>query len=161
MTTQRKEPLSKVQKAMLLVADEGKAAIAKLEAYVELLEDPLLRGENEDAWCTVSEEDLGRVGRQDLLALCRHLRSELEQARKGRDEAVELARRQLVIEGCLSCRGGAEYKAMLANLTSVQERSSELLKETRVLRTALELMEKADDSAEDCVARAREIWSKP
>ena len=106
----------------------------------------------------MSEEDLGRVGRQDLLALCRHLRSELEQARKGRDEAAELARRQLVIEGCLSCRGGAEYKAMLANLTSVQERSSELLKETRVLRTALELMEKADDdSAEDCVARAREI----
>ena len=79
-------------------------------------------------------EDLGRVGRDNLLSLVRHLRAELEQARAERDHAVDMARRQMVLEGCLTCRGGAEYKAMLANLTQCQKRCTELLLEARKLR---------------------------
>lgn len=82
-------------------------------------------------------EDLGRVGRDNLLSLVRHLRAELEQARNERDHAVDMARRQMVLEGCLTCRGGAEYKAMLANLTQCQERGTELLLENRELRAAM------------------------
>ena len=53
---------------------------------------------------------------------------------------------------------------MLANLTLVQERCTELKSEERVLRTALDLLAARAglcDSPEDCVAAAREIWSKP
>ena len=82
-------------------------------------------------------EDLGRVGRDNLLSLVRHLRAELEQARQARDEAVDMARRQLVLKGCLTCRGGAEYKAMLENLTATQTRCSELIQENRGLRAGL------------------------
>ena len=81
-------------------------------------------------------EDLGRVGRDNLLSLVRHLRAELEQARKERDHAVDMARRQMVLEGCLTCRGGAEYKAMLANLSATQARCSELLIEVRAYRAS-------------------------
>ena len=74
------------------------------------------------------------------------------------------AHSRLVIEGCLTCSGGREYRAMLDNLGQVQARCSELLAEARVLRTALDLLAARAglcDSPEDCVAAAREIWSKP
>ena len=79
-------------------------------------------------------EDLGRVGRSNLLTLVRTLRDELEQARVERDHAVDMARRQMVLEGCLTCSGGAEYKAMLANLKTCQERCTSLLLENLELR---------------------------
>lgn len=123
-------------------------------------------------------EDLGRVGRDNLLTLVRTLRAELEQARKERsgsdacagrllsedtevrrvlgamphettkqaaerlsddvDEAVETARQKMIIDGCLTCSGGKDYKAMLDNLTSTQARCTELLEENRELRRRLE-----------------------
>ena len=71
------------------------------------------------------------------------------------------AHSRLVIEGCLTCSGGKEYRAMLDNLGQVQARCSDLLKEARVLRTALELAQESEAIREAALARAREIWSKP
>ena len=80
--------------------------------------------------------DLGRVGRSNLLTLVRQLQSELADARQQRDHAVDMARRQMVLEGCLTCSGGAEYKEMLANLTATQTRCTELLVEVRAYRAS-------------------------
>jgi hypothetical protein len=81
--------------------------------------------------------DLGRVGRSNLLTLVRQLQSELADARQQRDHAVDMARRQMVLEGCLTCSGGAEYKAMLSNLSDVQTRCTQLLEENRSLCAGL------------------------
>jgi len=78
--------------------------------------------------------DLGRTGRSDLLDLVAELRVLVGRLQRERDHAVDMARRQMVLEGCLTCSGGAEYKAMLANLTRCQERCTELLLENRELR---------------------------
>lgn len=78
--------------------------------------------------------DLARTGRQGLLDRIRELERELEAARRRADEAVSHARVLLVNEGCLTCRGGADYRAMLANLTATQERCTELFLENRRLR---------------------------
>lgn len=71
------------------------------------------------------------------------------------------AHSRLVIEGCLTCSGGKEYRAMLDNLGQVQARCSDLLKEARVLRTALDLVEHEGMTIGAAVEAAREIWSKP
>ena len=78
--------------------------------------------------------DLGRTGRSDLLDLVAELRVLVGKLQAERDHAIDMARRQMVLEGCLTCRGGAEYKAMLANLTETQTRCTELLLENRELR---------------------------
>jgi hypothetical protein len=52
-------------------------------------------------------------------------------------QAEERARQQLIIEGCLTCRGGAEYKEMSANLANVQARCAELLEEGRAQQREL------------------------
>ena len=80
--------------------------------------------------------DLGRTGRSDLLDLVAELRVLVGQLQAERDHAVDMARRQMVLEGCLTCRGGAEYKAMLANLSSVQARCTDLLVEVRAYRAS-------------------------
>lgn len=80
------------------------------------------------------DDDLGRVGRQGLLDLVRQLRAEVVAERALSDDAIQQARTQLLIEGCLTCRGGEAYQAMLANLSSVQERCNELFFENRRLR---------------------------
>jgi hypothetical protein len=84
---------------------------------------------------------------------------------RARIDLEERARTKLVIEGCLTCKGGESYKAMLENLGHVQARCTELLTETRILKTALELLEMYSDvhpdGVENCIAEAREIWRKP
>ena len=51
-----------------------------------------------------------------------------------RFDAEDAARQRLIIEGCLTCRGGAEYRLMAENLASTQSRCSELLGEARAAR---------------------------
>jgi hypothetical protein len=46
-------------------------------------------------------------------------------------------RTQRLIEGCATCHGAESYKEMLANLTSVQARCTELLLENRQLRAGV------------------------
>ena len=53
------------------------------------------------------------------------------------DAAVEAARQKLLLDGCLTCHGARDYKQMLANLTEVQARCTELLLETRAQREEL------------------------
>ena len=76
------------------------------------------------------ENDLSRiVSARDLTV--RDLRAALVVAEKHAAEAQDRARQQLVLDGCLTCRGGAEYKALFANLTAVQARSTEQIEEIR------------------------------
>jgi hypothetical protein len=62
------------------------------------------------------------------------LRSDLALAREQLATADARARSALIIEGCLTCVGGAEYKAMLANLTDTQRRCTELVGEVREMK---------------------------
>jgi len=64
------------------------------------------------------------------------LRSDLAQARLDLETADDRARTALIIEGCLTCVGGDEYKAMLANLTATQRRCTELKLELRAYRAS-------------------------
>ena len=60
-------------------------------------------------------EDLGRVGRDNLLSLVRTLRAELEQARHRARQQRSTWPGGRWSRRCLTCRGGREYKAMWRN----------------------------------------------
>lgn len=60
----------------------------------------------------------------------------LAAALRERHDASEAARQRMLIEGCLTCVGARDYRAMLANLTSAQARGTELLTENRAMRMA-------------------------
>ena len=73
------------------------------------------------------------ISRSFLEARIRTLVAEVQ----GHRDAVEQARQRLIIEGCLTCRGGQDYRLMSDNLTHCQERCTELLEETRSQRVEL------------------------
>jgi hypothetical protein len=83
---------------------------------------------------SLMDEPLGQVGRMELMEMIYQLRADLVQARLDVETADVRARTALIIEGCLTCVGGAEYKAMLANLTDTQRRCTELITETREMK---------------------------